>query len=265
MYTQQLQAHNIKHVKPEISIIMPAYNEEENIEKIIERTEKTLKEITENYELIIVDDGSKDNTYKKALQIASKNEKIKIIKNRTNIGKGYAIKHASKYVTGKIVIIIDSDMEIDPEQIKQYIKILKKYDICIASKRHPKSIYKAPIIRKILSITFNKLVRLMTGIKLADTQTGLKAIKTEPFKKIMNIILVKRYAYDVEMLAIAQLLKLKIAELPVKIEQKSKFSIKAVMYMLIDLLGITYRLRIIKWYQKNLEKQNPKYKPIIPL
>jgi len=251
--------------EPKITIIIPAYNEEENIEKTIQQTENILKEITENYELIIVDDGSKDNTYQKALQTVSKKPKRKVIKNGTNVGKGYAVKRASKHITGNIVTIMDSDMEIDPKQLKQYIQILKNCDICIASKRHPDSIYKAPIMRKILSIMFNKLVRIMTGIKYVDTQTGLKAIKTEPFKKIMNTILVKRYAYDVEMLAIAQLLNLKVVELPVKIEQGARFSIKAVLYMLVDLLGISYRLRVIKWYQKNLDKESPKYKPIIPL
>jgi len=224
-----------------------------------------LSEVTNNYELIVVDDGSKDKTYQKALEASKRNPRIKVIKNGVNVGKGFAVKHASKYAKGKISVIIDADMEIDPAQIKRYIKVLEKYDMCIASKRHPSSVYKAPLMRKFLSIAFNKLVRLMTGIKLADTQTGLKAIKTSALKKIMDVIVVKRYAYDVEMLAIAQLLNLKIVELPVKIEQSSRFSIRAVINMFIDLLGITYRLRVIRWYQRNLGNSHPKYKPIIQL
>jgi len=254
----------MKQKVPEISIIIPAYNEEEKIEEIIRRVANVISKVTEEYELIIVDDGSEDGTYDKAVKISAQDERVKVLRNGRNVGKGYAVKHASKHVTGKTVTVVDADMEIDPEQIRQYITILKEYDMCIASKRHPKSVYRAPVVRKMLSIAFNKLVRLMTGVKFADTQTGLKAVRAEPFKKIMDTILVKRYAYDVEMLAVAQLLKLKIAELPVKIEQKSRFSLKAVMYMLIDLLGIAYRLRIIRWYQKSIEKHE-KYKPIIPL
>jgi len=249
--------------RADITVIIPACNEEEIIEKTIEHTTNTLKEIANGYELIIVDDGSKDHTYEKAQAFTLKDPRIKVVRNSVNMGKGFGVKHAAAHVTGRVVAVIDADMEIDPKQLQNYIRLLRKYDMCIASKWHPKSVYKAPVVRKMLSVAFNKLIRLIIGIKLVDTQTGLKAIRCEHFKKIMNTMLVKRYAYDVEILAIAQLLKLKIVELPVKIEQGSGFSIKAVMYMLIDLLGIAYRLRIKKWYQKNLDIERPTYKPLV--
>jgi hypothetical protein len=120
-------------------------------------------------------------------------------------------------------------------------------------------------MRKFLSLTFNATVKILTGVRVADSQTGLKAMRGTHFKKIMKVISVKRYAYDVEILAVAQMMKLKTAELPVKIEQSSGFSKKAVMYMVIDLLGITYRLRIRRWYQSNLAVVDPKYKPLLRL
>lgn len=249
----------------DISVILPAYDEEESIEKTIEHTISMFKNIPSSYELIIVDDGSKDKTYEKVQAFALRDSRIKIVRNGSNMGKGSATRHAVPYVTGKVVAMIDADMEIDPEQLQHYIHLLRKYDICIASKRHPKSVYNAPILRKMLSLAFNKLVRLMVGVALADTQTGLKAMRSEPFRRIMNMILVKRYAYDVEILAVAQLLKLNVVELPVRIEQNSRFSVRSVMYMLIDLSGIAYRLRIKKWYQKNLNNKKPAYEPLIKI
>ena len=98
---------------------------------------------------------------------------------------------------------------------------------------------------------------------LADSQTGLKTIRGTHFKKIMKVISVKRYVYDVEILAVAQLMKLRVAEFPMRIEQSPGFNRKAVIYFVIDLLGIVYRLRVLRWYQQNLSTTQPEYKPVL--
>lgn len=136
-----------------ISVIMPAYNEGDNIQHAIVRMTNVLNDLTDNYEIIVVDDGSVDDTYEKALNYASRS-RVKVLKNTANMGKGFSVKRAVKHVTVDVVVVIDSDMEIDPGELKTYIKLLKKYDVCIASKRHPKSVYKAPIVRKMLSLAF---------------------------------------------------------------------------------------------------------------
>jgi dolichol-phosphate mannosyltransferase len=244
--------------KPELSIIIPAYNEERSIEKTVRKTIDALGELTDNYELIIVDDGSKDKTLDELTQFTLnyKKTRIRVIKNGENVGKGFAVKHAAEYSTGKTVVLLDADMEINPSQIKMYVEWLKYYDICIASKRHPRSVYQAPFIRKVMSLAFNKLVNLFVGLNLSDTQSGLKAMCGDDFKRIMNAIVVKRYAYDVEVLAVAKLLNLSVCELPVNIEQNSNFKLRSIISMFMEVLGIAYRLRIIKWYQKNLMKSS---------
>jgi hypothetical protein len=158
---------------------------------------------------------------------------------------------------------LDSDSEIDSDHIGAYVKALEDYDMVIASKRSPYSEYRAPIMRKILSASFNILVKLLVGIKYSDTQAGLKAFRRDAFEKIMRMGLVKRFAFDVELLALASLLKLRVAEAPVKINLNVGFSRRSIMYMLIDLLGITYRLRVLRWYQNNLNREAAKYRPII--
>ena len=111
------------------------------------------------------------------------------------------------------------------------------------------------MIRKILSYTFKLLVAIFLNIKIKDTQTGLKAGRTNVLKQIFNIITIKRYAYDVELITIAKLLNYKIKELPITIQLNSYFNPIQIFLMFKDLLGVAYRLHITKWYQYNINRE----------
>jgi hypothetical protein len=102
----------------------------------------------------------------------------------------------------------------------------------------------------------------VAGVRVSDTQSGFKAFRSEALAKAMSLVSVKHYAFDVELLAVAKLLKLRIVEVPVRIRLGSLFSARQVVRMLVDLLGITYRLRVIRWYQKNLYNARATYRPI---
>ncbi|HIQ13730.1 MAG TPA: glycosyltransferase [Thermoprotei archaeon] len=246
-----------------ISIVMPAYNLRDRIKESINKVCGVLNSLDYEYEIIVVDDGSIDNTYEEVINLG--NKRVRVYKNFRNVGKGFAVKKGILMSRGEYVILLDADMEIKYSDIIYYIDALKHFDIVIASKWHPESVYRAPIMRKILSLAFHWMVRLLTGIDVSDTQTGLKAFRGDIARLIMRIILVKRYAFDVEILAVAKLLDLKICEKPVKVVLNKGFPIKSILYMIIDLLGIVYRLRILKWYQGNISKLDIKYKPLIPL
>lgn len=234
----------------EVTVIMPAYNLQHIIADSVRRVCRVLDEVTDRYEVIVVDDGSIDETYKIVSNMAD-GVRVKVFKNGVNEGKGSAIKKGSLHANGKYTVFLDADMDIDPSQIVEYISALKYADIAVASKRHPSSRYEAPLTRKVLSLGFNVLVRLLTGVGVSDTQTGCKAFKTEALKAIMRLVVVKRYAFDVELLVVAKLLNLRIVELPVEVKLDKRF--KHVLQMLIDLLGIMYRFRVVKWYQKNIK------------
>jgi len=230
---------------------MPAYNEEDNIGEAIERVDQAIRQTGLSYELIVVDDGSIDGTRIKVEDYTRSNDHVRIIGYERNMGKGYAIKMGFTHAKGDTIIFLDSDLDINPRQITRYIKALEQGDIVIASKWHPQSRVKIPLIRRILSHGFNVLVKLLTGIRLRDTQTGLKAVRRKTLENVFSRLTVKRFAFDVELLAIANLYGLKIIELPVDIHMKhGSFSFREVWRILIDLLGITYRLRILKWYQR---------------
>ncbi len=249
-------------VAPKISVIMPAYNEEAHIAQSIRRAMAHLEGLVRPYEIIVVDDGSTDGTCREAKR-AGRNPHLRVVGYPRNQGKGFAVKYGVKHITGDFVVFMDSDADVEPDLIEQYLTILKENDIAIASKRHPDSRVSAPILRKFLSHGFHGLVMVLTGVRVSDTQSGFKAFRREALTDIMNLVSVKRYAFDVEMLTVARLLKLRIAELPVRIQLGSLFSVRQVVRMLVDLLGITYRLRVIRWYQRNLHNHQAHYKPII--
>ena len=249
----------------DLSVVVPAYNEAGSIRQVVERLCEVASQAVRSYEIVVVDDGSTDDTSGIVQSMALANRSVVALREPANRGKGSVVKLAAQFVKGNAVIVIDADMEIDPSSLREYVAILDNFDICIASKRHPQSLYNAPVMRKFLSISFNKIARLTTGIKLADSQTGFKAMRGEHFRRILSVITVKRYAYDVEILAVAQLLNLKVAESPVRIVQTAQFSKKAMVYMVIDILGIVYRLRVLRWYQRNLANPELQYKPVIPI
>ena len=236
--------------KVELSFVIPAFNEEDSIEFALFTIDELAKDAVPPYEIVVVDDGSKDKTFSKALRYANRNGHVKVITYPTNLGKGYAVKTGFMQATGEIVIFADSDMDIDFEIIPSYINALKTADIVIASKWHPDSSVNLSALRRILSHGFNILTRLLTGAKLKDTQVGLKVMKKSVFEGIFKRLCVKRYAFDVELLTLAKFYGLKVVEMPVRLKVNKSFKLKELIKMFVDLLGIAYRLRVRCSYQK---------------
>ena len=240
----------------DLSFVVPAYNEEDYIEDTLGTIDAIVMGKKLSYEIVVVNDGSADETLRRVKTYAGKNGHVRVISYGKNAGKGYAIRTGFMKATGNVIFFTDSDMEINLDKICDYIEALKHGDIVIASKRHCASKVDVPVTRKILSICFNVLVRLLTGVPLKDTQSGLKAMKKSAFTNMFPRLAVKRYAFDVELLAVANLYGLKVIEMPVNIKLDAKFKPTEMWHMLMDLLGIAYRLRIIHWYQRPLPEKN---------
>jgi len=240
----------------ELSFVIPAYNEEFFIEDTLGTLDFAIKDERFHYEIVVVDDGSKDKTFNKAMQYSKRNDHVKVIRYARNEGKGFAIKTGVLGSTGEVVIFVDGDMEINLSTLSKYVEALENADIVIATKWHPSSTVSMPLSRKMLSRTFNVLARILIGFNLKDTQVGLKVMKRSAVDKIFPRLAVKRYAFDVELLALAHLYKLKIVELPVNLKLSSSFKSKDAWRMFVDLLGIAYRLRIIQWYQRQICPKN---------
>jgi glycosyltransferase involved in cell wall biosynthesis len=240
----------------ELSFVIPAYNEASFIEDTLSTIDAIIEDRHIPYEILVVDDGSSDGTLVNARRYAKRNGHVRVVSYSQNAGKGFAVKTGFMHANGNVVVFADSDMEIDLGTISRYLEELRHGDIVIASKRHADSRIDVPLSRRILSECFNSLVRLLTGVPLKDTQSGLKAMKKRAFIDIIPRLAVKRYAFDVELLAVADLYGLKIVEMPVNIKLAAKFKPREMWHMFLDVLGIAYRLRVIHWYQRQIVRKN---------
>jgi glycosyltransferase involved in cell wall biosynthesis len=253
-----------------LSIVLPVYNAGGKVEATIRSLKSKLKGLesimfsssTGNarsllktdqwYEIIVVNDGSVDNTKDVLNKVVDHSTSTRMISYEANMGKGYAIRKGILASRGEFVVFMDGDGEIDSAVLAKYLQGLREADIVIASKYHPDSVVSVPTSRRFLSRCFNVLVKSLVCLNVSDTQVGLKAGRGEAFRRIFESILVKRYAFDVELLAVAQILQLKVIEEPVKIELDAGFRKSEIVRMFLDVLGIAYRLRLSKHYQKNL-------------
>ncbi len=233
----------------EISIIMPCYKGEDFIEKSIHTVERIVSNFSKSFEIIVVIDGFVDKTYEKAKRLENVYKNLKVIGYKRNIGKGFAIKYGFKYASGKYVLFFDSDLEIHPECVKIGLNYIKKgYDIAIASKRHRFSRIEYSRFRRFLSLCYNIFLRCLFNISLRDTQTGLKIFRKEILNSILSRSIIRKYAFDVELLVLANKMKYRIIEFPVIIKSNRKgFPMREVFYILRDTLIIAYRLYFKKY------------------
>lgn len=256
-----------------LSVIIPAYKAERFIGKNLLNVKNVLDQLRYSYEIICVVDGRVDKTYENAKKIAKKYPKqIKVIGYLTNLGKGHAVRFGMARAKGDIVAFIDAGFDINPNGISMLLEHFKWYgaDIIVGSKRHPASKVQYPWQRKILSFGYQILVRVLFDINVRDTQVGLKFFRREVLETTLPRLLVKKFAIDIEMLAVANYLGFKkIYEAPVEMRGEfggastlaSKGFIKTVWSMLWDTVAVFYRLRIFKYYDYKNRKNwiTPKY------
>ncbi len=247
---------------PYISIIVPAYKQEKTIIKTLHRLETVLKSLNKPYEIICVVDGFLDKTFEKTKSISTNN--IKVIGYPNNSGKGFAVRYGMAHSTGRIIGFVDSG-ELDYGMIPMMLEHFNWYkaDAIIASKRHPVSQVTYPWQRKILSWGYQIGVKLLFGLNVRDTQVGMKLYRKELIKAVLPRLLVKKFAFDIEILAVAHCLGFtKIYEAPVKLSMKflhtsSIFNtgfIKTAFNMAWDSAAVFYRLKILHYYDDSNRK-----------
>ena len=249
-----------------ISVIVPAYKQEITIAGDLQKIKEVLEKLRYPSELILVVDGKVDKTFKQALKFAERNSNVKVIGYDHNKGKGYAIRFGMAESKGELIGFIDAGMDLNPQGILLLLEQFEFHnaDIIVGSKRHHLSKVYYPWQRKILSFGYQMLVWLLFGLKVKDTQVGMKFFKREVLEKVLPRLLVKRFAFDVEMLAVANALGYKrIYEAPVDIKLRfggastitSQKFLRTIFAMLLDTLAIFYRLKILGYYSdKNKRK-----------
>ena len=241
-----------------LSVIVPIYKQEKTIQKDLLNIYETLSKTPYNFEIIGVVDGTTlDNSLNEAKKIKKTN--VKIFGYKNNKGKGQAVRFGMQKASGDIISFIDSGMDIMPSGIIMLLEHMKWYnaDIIIGSKLHPASIVKNyPTKRKLLTYCYYMLVKILFGLKVRDTQTGLKAYKRKVLEKVLDLLVVKTFAFDIELLAVANKLGFKkIYDAPVIVTwEPTNTSLSKVFRsgiikdFMMDTLAVWYRMNILKYY-----------------
>lgn len=234
-----------------VSVIVPAYREASRIYENLKRLLDELDRLDTIYEVIVVSDGNTDETVSEAERVVSSN--IKVLEYNKNMGKGYALRLGVSRSSGMLVTFIDADMELDPRYIKAFLAVQESFDCdaVVGSKRHPMSRVHYPFFRRLQSSIYQLLIRVLFGLKLRDTQTGLKLFRRQLLADVLPLLAVKRFAFDLELLVVARALGYrKVMEAPVDLDYKFESTVdpRAVWRILWDTAAIFYRLRIMRYY-----------------
>lgn len=238
-----------------VSVLMPAYNEGPRIRANVLAVDRMFRAMKRPYEIVVVDDGSGDWTVEEARAAAKGRRHIRVERHDLNQGKGWALKQAFRLCRGDWVVFLDSDLDIDPSQVELFFDIQARedVDVVIGSKRHPQSRLKYPAKRRFVSAGYFFLVKLLFNLPLRDTQTGLKLFRREVLREVFPRVLVKRYAFDLELLVLAHHLGFRIAEAPVIVEYRGKFGhigLRAVFNIWWDTMAVFYRLKLKRTYDR---------------
>jgi len=226
-----------------ISVIIPAFNEEKRLPDTIDEIINYFKHLKLTFEIIIIDDGSTDST--KDIILKKYNFKnINYLRNKINKGKGFSIKKGVLNAKGDLILFTDADLStpiFEFEKLKEYLN--KGYDIAIASRalKFSKIEKHQNILRETMGKIFNLIVRLILLKEYHDTQCGFKLFKSTVAKEIFPKTTIDGFAFDVEILILAKILKFKVIETPViwSNSPESKINpIKDSIKMLKDLIKL---------------------------
>lgn len=214
-----MQAKTSAALPGKLSIVLPAYNEAPHIQKNLLAVAEVAQKLSPQYEIIVVNDGSTDKTVEEVQRAARQNNRIQLVDLAANEGKGHALKAGTREASGDYIAFLDADLELRPELLFHLYDIMAQQgaDVVIGSKMHPDSRVDYPRQRRAISRIYSLLLFLMFRLKVRDTQTGIKLFRAPVVRPVMQKILVKRFAYDIEVLALCRRSGAKIAECPIEL------------------------------------------------
>jgi dolichyl-phosphate beta-glucosyltransferase len=205
---------------PDLSIVIPAFNEERRLPESLERIHAYLAARSLRAEVIVVDDGSKDGTAGVVADKAERYPEVRLVSNGRNRGKGYSVRHGMMEARGDIALFTDADLSAPIEEADKLLAALREgdWDGVIGSRavdRSLISIHESPF-RELAGIVFNRIVRAIAGIRFADTQCGFKAFRRERTRIVFEQQRTEGFGFDPEILFLAQRNGLRVVEIPVR-------------------------------------------------
>jgi dolichyl-phosphate beta-glucosyltransferase len=240
-----------------LSIVIPAYNEEVRLPALLERLAAEAEQAVAEagmrlHEVLVVDDGSSDRTRELLEAAAAENERLRpVFAYDRNRGKGAAFAAGASRAGGDYVLLADVDLSTPLEELGKLIAAIEAgADIAIGSRAVAGAVVeRGPLHRKVTGSSFNGAVRLLTGLRVRDTQNGFKLFPTEPVKRFVAHQTCPGFAFDVELLMRADREGLRIAEVPIVYTHDLRSSVRvasASSRMLGEIARLAYRLRVRK-------------------
>ena len=259
-------------VEKDISIIIPAHNEGNIIYKTVLETAAVLDELDLEYEIIIVDDGSTDDTPLAIEQVTRELSNVRAVILSENQGKGNALRRGFLKSEKGLVCFLDADLDLHPSHIIDLLKEMDRTgaDIVIGSKQHPDSKLNYPWHRKLYSKIYYLLVLALFRLPVKDTQTGIKVFRREVLTRSFPRLVCKRYALDLELLTVAHRLSYSVAETPITLTFQKEFGhikFADARNIIVDTMAIFYRLYVLRYYDSSLRpvvEVEPKVSIVIP-
>ncbi len=219
-----------------LSVVIPIYNEEENIEILHERLSNTLQSMKDEYEIIYVDDGSNDRSLEILERIQKEDNHVLVLSMRRNFGQTAAFAAGFDFAKGDVIVTMDADLQNDPDDIPRLIELIKEYDLVSGWRKDRKDPF---FSRRLPSVIANWLISKVTGVKLHDYGCSLKAYKKDIVKNLRLYGEMHRFIP-----AVASWYGVRIAEVPVKhyprLRGKSKYGISRTFKVLLDLITVKF-------------------------
>lgn len=231
-----------------LSVIIPAYNEEKRLAKTLEEIDKYLRNQKYEYEILVVNDGSKDKTAEIVQGLTKSIKNLKLIDNKINQGKGAVVRQGILEAKGDYRIFTDADNSTSIDQIEKiWSEFEKGYDIVIGSRDVRGAVLDPPqsFFRRFVGECFKLLRKIIIGLwEIKDTQCGFKCFKREAAERIFPKCKINRFAFDPEILLIGKKMGYKIKEIPVywRNDPNSKVKLKSMIHMAIDLIKIKLKI-----------------------
>ncbi|MFC2028830.1 dolichyl-phosphate beta-glucosyltransferase [Chloroflexota bacterium] len=202
-------------MQPFLSVIIPAHNEESRLKGSLQQLRKFLKEQSYTSEVLVVENGSQDQTFQVGMEISKEMPNLRILQ-LDKAGKGFAVRSGVMASSGQYRMIADADFSMPVEEINLFLPPNQDTDICIASRELPESVrFDEPALRHFIGRVFNFMIRKLVLPGLQDTQCGFKCFKGETAEDIFKLQSLDGWAFDVEVLKIARLHGWQIKEIPI--------------------------------------------------
>jgi len=218
-----------------LAVVIPVYNEHENITECLGKLKEILNKSMRQYEIICVDDGSKDGTTEILLKLAKQDSRVKVVIFRRNFGQTVAMSAGFDFASGDIIITMDADLQNRPEDIPRLIELVEKgYDVVCGWRKHRKD---GLFLRRIPSYIANKIISFVTGVKLHDHGCTLRAYRTELIKKIKLYGEMHRFLPTLLVWQGADLIEIEVEHAP-RIRGKSKYGIFRTFKVMLDLITV---------------------------